>query len=183
MVILWVVLGILIVFITIALLFLHFKGKSLPPEHTSFAVIQLNNTPEEVWSVIADASRQPEWFKGLKSVERLPDRNGRTVWKQTMGRNAFTLEETVCEPPRRLVREIADLKGPFSGSWEFLLIPVPSKDPARPASVKVRITERGKIDLPIARAVMAMFGEDMYLKKYLSALAKKFGQTATFSND
>ena len=45
------------------------------------------------------------------------------------------------------------------------------------------LTERGKVDFPIARAIMAMFGEDMYLKKYLKALAAKFGQTATFSND
>jgi len=182
MIFLWLFLG-LLVLLSIAALLLHLKGRTLPVEHTAFAVIQLNNTPEEVWATIADASRQPEWFKGLKKVERLPDRNGHTVWRQTMGRNAFTLEETISDPPRRLVREIADLKGPFSGSWEFLLIPVPSKDPARPAAVKVRITERGKVDFPIARAIMAMFGEDMHLKKYLRALAAKFGQTATFSND
>lgn len=183
MVIVGVVVGILAILLALVLLFLHFKGKSLPAEHTAFAVIQLHNSPEEVWAVIADAARQPEWFKGLTKVERLPDRNGHTVWKQTMGRNAFTLEETAFEPPRRLVRTIADLKGPFSGSWEFLLIPVPSKDPAKPSAVKVRITERGKIDYTIPRAVMAMFGEDMYLKKYLKALAAKFGQTPNFSND
>ncbi len=182
MILLWITLPILAMLGLVAL-FLHLKGKSLPAEHTSFAVIQLSNTAEDVWDTIADAARQPEWFKGLKKVERLPDRNGHTVWKQTMGRNAFSLEETVFEPPRRLVRQITDLKGPFSGSWEFLLIPVPSKDPARPAAVKVRITERGKIDYTIPRAVMAMFGEDMYLKQYLKALARKFGQDAAFSND
>jgi uncharacterized protein YndB with AHSA1/START domain len=182
MIFVWLAFGVLVLLAAAALL-LHLKGRTLPVEHTAFAVMQLNNTPEEVWAVIADASRQPEWFKGVNKVERLPDRNGHTVWKQQMGRNSFTLEETVHEPPRRLVREITDLKGPFSGSWEFLLIPVPSKDPARPSDVKVRITERGKVDIPIARAVMAMFGEDMYLKKFLSALAKKFGQTAAFSND
>jgi uncharacterized protein YndB with AHSA1/START domain len=182
MIFLWIAIGV-IVLLALAALLLHLKGRTLPAEHTAFAVIQLNNTPEEVWAVIGDASRQPEWFKGVKKVDRLPDRNGHTLWRQSMGRNVFTLEETVSEPPRRLVREIADLKGPFSGSWEFLLIPIASKDPARPASVKVRITERGKIDFPIARAVMAMFGEDMYVRKYLSALAKKFGQAAAFSND
>ena len=172
-----------LIFLGLVILFLHVKGKSLPAEHTSFAVIQLSATAEDVWNVIADAARQPEWFKQVTRVERLPDRNGHTVWKQTMGRNSFTLEETTHEPPRRLVRQITDAHGPFTGSWEFLLIPVPSKDPARPAAVKVRITERGKINSTIPRAVLAMIGEDKYLKQYLKALAAKLGQSATFSND
>jgi uncharacterized protein YndB with AHSA1/START domain len=181
MIFIWIALT-AIFLLALAAFLLHLKGRTLPVEHTSFAVIQLNNTPEEVWATIAAADKQHEWFKGVK-VQRLPDKNGHTLWRQTAGRNSFTLEETTFEPPRRLVRTIADEKGPFSGSWEFLLIPIPSKDSAKPAAVKVRITERGKIDMPIARAVMAMFGEDMYLKKYLKALAAKFGQTAAFSND
>lgn len=182
MIFVWIAL-VFILLLGVAALLLHLKGRTLPVEHKSFAVIQLNNTPDEVWAVIADAARQPQWMKGITAVERLPDKNGHTVWKQRAGRNAFTLEETIVEPPRRLVREIADLKGPFSGSWEFRLIPIPTKDPAKPVAVKVRITERGKIDMPIARAVMAMFGEDAYIKKYLKALAAKFGQPAAFSND
>ena len=177
-----IIVGILVLLLAGALTFLHFKGKSLPLEHTAFAIIQLNNSPEELWQVITDVARKPEWFKGLTKVERLPDRNGHTVWRETMGRNAFTVEDTVVEPPRKLVRVIADDQGPFSGSWEFLLIPVPSKDAGKPA-VKVRLTERGKIHYTIPRAIMAMFGEDMYLKKYLKALATKFGQPAAFSND
>jgi uncharacterized protein YndB with AHSA1/START domain len=182
MIFLWIALALLLLIVAFGA-FLHFKGKSLPAEHTAFAVIHLNNSAEEVWTVLIDAARQPEWFKSVSRCERLPDRNGRAVWKQTMGRNAFELEETTVEPPRRLVREIKDIKGPFSGSWEFLLIPVPPRDPSRPAAVKVRITERGRVDMPIARAVMAMMGEDMYIKKYLRALAAKFGQSATFSHD
>ncbi len=181
MIIVWILLP-FVLFVGLAALILHLMGRKLPVEHTSFAVIQLRRPAAEVWAVIADAPRQTEWMKQVTKVERLPDRNGRTVWKQTMGRNSFNLEETVVEPPRRLVREIVDNKGPFSGTWEFLLIPVPSPDPSTQA-VKVRLTERGRVTATIPRAVMHMFGEDMYLKKYLSALATKFGEKAMFSND
>src|SRR6185295_2742840 len=128
------------------------------------------------------AARQGEWMKAVTKVEKLPDRNGHTAWKQTMGRNSFNLEEVLVEKPRRLKREIVDVKGPFSGSWEFLLIPVPGADPSRKA-VKVRLTEKGRVTATVPRAFMHMFGEDMYLKKYLAALAAKFGQKANFSHD
>lgn len=182
MIFVWISLAsFLIVLLSVA--FLYVKGKSLPLEHKAFAVIQLNNSADEVWDIIIDAERQPEWFRGISRCDRLPARDGCTVWRQSMGRNSFELVETTVEPPRRLIREIKDLKGPFSGSWEFLLIPVPSKDSAHRAAVKIRITERGRIANPVARAVLAMIGEDMYLKKYLKALATKLGQTATFSHD
>jgi hypothetical protein len=183
--IVWILVAIVLalgVLIGLAGLVLYLMGRKLPVEHTSFAVIELNRGADEVWAVIAEAARQPEWMKAVAKVEKMPDRNGHTVWKQTMGRNSFTLEEVVAEPPRRLVREITDIKGPFSGSWEFLLVPIPSTNPGQPR-VKVRLTERGKIHAAIPRAIMNMFGEDMYLKKYLTALAAKFGQTAKFSND
>jgi hypothetical protein len=100
-----------------------------------------------------------------------------------MGRNEFGLEEVVVERPRRLVRQIVDnKKGLFSGSWEFLLIPVPGSSTDSKA-VKVRLTERGKVNATVPRAMMHMFGEDMYLKKYLVALAEKFGQKANLSHD
>lgn len=177
-----IVFGLVLLLLGAAALFLHFMGRKLPVEHTSFSVITLPNGTEEVWAVIADAARQGEWMKSVTKTEKLPDRNGHTVWKQSQGRNSFTLEEIVSEPPRRLIREIVDNKGPFSGSWEFLLIPVPGADPTKKA-VKVRLTERGKVHATIPRAIMHMFGEDMYLKKYLAALAGKFGQKAAFSHD
>lgn len=177
-----VIVGILVVVLGGPVLVLHLMGRKLPEEHTSFAVITLSNSAEEVWGVIADAERQGEWMKQVTRVEKLPDRNGHTVWKQTMGRNSFSLEEVVVEKPRRLKREIVDNNGPFSGSWEFLLIPVPGPDPEK-KKVKVRLTEKGKVTATVPRAIMHMFGEDMYLKKYLSALAGRFGQKANFSHD
>jgi hypothetical protein len=176
-----IIVGILAVLLGLIALGLHLKGRTLPIEHTSFAVIRLDRNAPEVWAVIADAARQPEWQKSVTKVDRLPDRNGHTVWKQSMGRNSFTLEETIVEPPRRLVREIVDNKGPFSGSWEFLLIPIPASEGNQ--AVKVRLTERGKVTSTIPRAIMHFFGEDMYLKKYLTALAAKMGEGAKFSND
>ncbi len=177
-----VVVGLLVLVLGGAALFLHMMGRKLPAEHTAFGVITLANSAEEVWDVIADVKRQPEWMKSVTNVEKLPDRNGHTVWKQSMGRNSFGLEEVAVERPRRLKREIVDnAKGMFSGSWEFLIIPVPGA--AGKSAVKVRLTERGKVHATVPRAIMHMFGEDMYLKKYLAALAGRFGQRANFSHD
>jgi uncharacterized protein YndB with AHSA1/START domain len=177
-----VIVGLLVVVIGGAAFFLHMMGRKLPVEHTAFGVITLANTAEEVWDVIADVARHPEWLKGVSKVEKLPDRNGHTVWNQVMGRNSFGLEEVTVERPRRMKREIVDnKKGLFSGSWEFLIIPVPGA--AGKSAVKVRLTERGKVHATVPRAIMHMFGEDLYLKKYLAALAGKFGQRANFSHD
>lgn len=176
-----VVLCVLVLLVGAAALVLHLMGRKLPVEHTAFAVVSIARPAAEVWAAIADISSQKDWMPGVSGVERIPDMNGHPAWKLKHGRHTLTIEEVVSEPPRRLIRNVAESRGVFSGSWEILIIPIPGVDGL--ACAKVRITERGKVHATVPRALMHMFGEDATIKKHLRALCARFGVAAVFSHD
>jgi uncharacterized protein YndB with AHSA1/START domain len=134
--------------------------------------VSLRRRPEEVWDVISDTAGQPRWAIGVTKAERDPDKNGHEAWRLSMGRNAFVLETVASEPPVRLVKEIADVNGPFSGSWEYRIVP-------EDGGARVELTERGRIKNAVARGVLRyLMGESAYARKHLAGLAKHLGESA-----
>src|SRR5205814_2366251 len=73
----------------------------------------------------------------VTKVDRLPDHDNHEVWRQHMGRNTFVLETTVCQPPVRLVRTIADDHQMLSGDWEYEVLPDEN-------GTRVQVTEHGR---------------------------------------
>ncbi|MFQ5845475.1 MAG: SRPBCC family protein, partial [Planctomycetota bacterium] len=51
-------------------------GSFLPKGHVASVRIRLGRPAEAVWEAISDFEGQREW-RGLKKVERLPDRDGK----------------------------------------------------------------------------------------------------------
>lgn len=161
-------------------------GSRLPETHVATASIEINAAPELVWATINDMESFPSWMPEFTKMERLPDDNGKQVWRQHMGRNSFVTTNDVFEPPSssnnsrgRVLRTIRDDHGPFSGSWDHTVEPAPAPALA-PVSPNGRciltITETGTIKSAIPRAIMRyMIGEDHYLKKFLSAVKRKLG--------
>jgi hypothetical protein len=151
-------------------------GSRLDEKHTSSASVQVAAAPAAVWATINDMEDFPSWIPGFTKMERLPDENGKLVWRQRMGRNSFVTNNDVFEPPDaqgrpRVLRTIKDDHGPFSGSWDHVVEPAPSGG----GSV-LTVTETGIIKSAIPRAIMRyVIGEDFYLKKFLSAVKKKMG--------
>ncbi len=141
--------------------------------HQVARTIALNQTGETVWQAISDFAGVPGWNKMVVKVERLEDRNGHEVWRETYtGNYPILLETTTAAPPQRLVRTIADENGPFSGRWEFDLAP-------QEAGCRVTITEFGEVPNPFFRFMARMFMDPaQYIELYLKALAAKFGETA-----
>ncbi len=161
----WVMVGVTVVAVAVFLAIA--AGNSLPHTHT-VTVTRLFSAPvEDVWDLVADFERQVRWRPDLTSVERGDDHDGHAVWIETYkGRQVmrFTTLERV--EPRRLVRQIIDVRGPFSGRWEIDIEPFGG-------ATQLTITETGRIDNPIARLVMKrVMGEDTYIKSYLDALAR-----------
>jgi uncharacterized protein YndB with AHSA1/START domain len=145
-------------------------GCFYPRSYTASRTLETAHSPEEVWSVISDFANTPNWHGEVKKVERLPDRDGHELWRETDRRGyAMQLETIDAAAPRRLVRKISDENGPFSGQWQFDIEPAEK-------GCRVTLTEQGQIPNPFFRLMFWLFmTPTFYLDLYLQALAKKLG--------
>jgi uncharacterized protein YndB with AHSA1/START domain len=144
-------------------------GALLPQGHVASRSIRLRRAPSEVWATIHDLEGFTAWRPGLKKVERLPDVDGRTRWKEVGAHNTITYEIVEAAPPSRLVTRIADPSLPFGGTWTYVV------EPAAAGSV-VTITERGEVHNPVFRFMSRfVFGHTATIDEYLRDLGKKLG--------
>lgn len=148
-------------------------GLSIPRTHVASRTLKTRQPPEVVWRVVTDYQGQPAWRQGVKTVERLPDKDGREVWREVYEDGSpITLETAEAREPHRLVRVIADEGGPFSGRWEYDI----REDGA---GSRLTITERGEVPNPIFRfASRFVIGHTHFMEKFQKDLAAKFGEEA-----
>ena len=171
----WIVLGILVVVGVVVLVV--GVGSLLPKAHSVTRMATFNRTREEIWETVTDFPGQASWRPDLRRVERLPDRNGRAVWRETDKRGqALTLETVESIRPRRLVRRIADEKLPFSGSWTMEI--------AEYGEVtSLSISEDGEVYNPVFRFVSRfIIGQTSTIDGYLKALGGKLGVDVTITS-
>ena len=162
---LWVVLGLVTLVILIALI-----GWLLPKDHVATRMGRYRQPPEAVWKAITDVDAMPSWRKGLKSVQRLPDRNGLPAYVEVSSSGTLPYETVQMDPPRKLVTRIADPKLPFGGTWTFDITPTNE-------GATLRITEQGYVTNPVFRFMSRfVFGQTGTMESYLKSLAKKFGE-------
>jgi uncharacterized protein YndB with AHSA1/START domain len=137
-------------------------GWSLPVQHRATGEATLKSSPQAVYQLITDVDRFPQWRSSVKSVERLPDRAGKTRFREVGGDGTILYEVDSAVPGQRLVTRIADKSLPFGGSWTYELIP-------RGDSTTLRITEDGEVYNPIFRFVSRfVFGHTATIEKYLA---------------
>ncbi len=147
-------------------------GSFLPEEHVATQTLTLRQSPQSVWQVITDFQGQPSWHPDMKSVERLPDRNGHEVWQEEVSGMKIPLETIEVEPHHRLVRKIASDDLGFGGVWEYVITPTTE------GGCQLTITERGTVGNPLFRFMSKfVFGHTATMEKYLTSLAGKFGET------
>jgi hypothetical protein len=140
--------------------------------HVAARSLWSKQPPEAVWQAISDFAATPAWHPEVKTVEPVADDRGRTVWRETDRRGYALLLETVeAQPPYRLVRAIVDEDGPFSGQWEFDIVPTTLE-----SGCWVTLTERGQVPNPFFRFMFRLFmSTTLYIDIYLRALAVKLG--------
>ncbi len=147
-------------------------GLLVSRQHHATSTITLRQPPDSVWKVVRDIAGGPSWWPAIKRVERLPDRDGREVWRQKM--SGFDVPIIVLEskPPRRLVTQIdPKARAAFGGTWTYELMP--DSD-----GTIVSVTEAGWISNPIFRFMSRfLFGYYGSVDGYLTALGKRFGET------
>ncbi|MGH7754126.1 MAG: SRPBCC family protein [Gemmatimonadales bacterium] len=151
-------------------------GAFIAREHVATSSTVVRQPPDTVWKVISDLGSVPQWWTEVTASERLPDREGKPVWRQKSGGWDMPLVVEESEPGRRLVTRIDTPPGAaFGGTWTYELQPMEGG-----AATRVTITEGGFVGNPVFR-VMVKFVWGYYntQDKYLVALGRKFGQTVT----
>lgn len=149
-------------------------GLFLPREHVATRTVALKQSPPTVWQAITSFERIPAWWPPCVVVERLPDQDGRAVYKQSFqsGRRlqSITLEVVESVEPSRFVTRIADVKGPFQGRWVYELTAVDG-------GCRVALTEYGQIKNPLIRTMFRLaINKAQFIESYLVCLARKFGE-------
>ena len=170
----WLILiaGVVVALILIVLV----GGLMLPEEHHASRTLVSRQSPQAIWDAINDHAGEPQWRSDVASVVSLGERGGKPVWQENYkDGNKVALMTTESKSPNRMVRELTDLEGPFSGRWEIDIA-------ATPEGSNVKITEIGKVSNPIFRFVSKyIIGHTTFMERYLNGLAGKFGEQARFA--
>jgi polyketide cyclase/dehydrase/lipid transport protein len=119
-------------------------GAMLPKGHAASRTARVAMPPEALYALLADVSQYPSWRKDVKSLERLPDRDGRPAWIENVGGMKIPLYFERMEPSSLLVARIADPKLPFGGTWTYRITPAA-------AGSELTITEDGEVSNVIFR--------------------------------
>ncbi len=152
------------------ILLIGLVGMLIPKAHVASRKARFNQTPETVWDAITDLQGQTSWRTSLTKVERLPDRDGNAVWRETSRRTGpLTMMIMTSDPPHRMVSQIVDNKS-FGGTWTYEITPTDS-------GCELTITERGEIYNPIFRVFARfVFGYTATMETYMKQLGTKFGE-------
>ncbi len=150
---------VVLVMLVLPILTVVIVGAFLPRTHTATRSLQVQQTPELVYSLI---SGPPTWRSTVRSYEPVGMIDGKPSWREVDHHNhAITFEEEEVDPPTRRVIRIADKNLPFGGTWTFEI---------RPASrgCVLQITENGEIYNPVFRFISRFFrGYDATINQYL----------------
>lgn len=164
-----VILGILVGLVAL----MWIIGSLLPKEHVATRTAHYQQPAEKIWEAITNAEAMPSWRKDVKSVKRLPDKDGKPAWVETSSMGEMPLQVIVWEPPRKLVMRIVDPKLPFGGTWTYEIAPADG-------GTTLRITENGEVYPALFRFMSRfIFGYTATIESYLKALGTKFGETVT----
>ena len=147
-------------------------GMSIDERHTITRTRTLPHPPSEVWAVIRDFGRAPEWQPGVESVERVEGESSET-WRMSgsFGDMPIRVEDEVAG--YELVTRIVDDDMPFGGTWTYQLEPVEE-------GARLTITEDGFVRNPFYRfASRYVFGYDRTVEEYLEALSQRLAAGST----
>ena len=161
----WILLAVVTIAAAVAVAALI--GWRLPSSHRASREVMMAATPESIWAAITDVEAFPSWRTDVKTVRRLPDREGRRAWVEDGGSGTITFVVERSDAPRLLVTRIADPDLPFGGTWTYEITPAPQGS-------RLRITEDGEIYNPLFRFMARfIFGYEATMASYFAALETK----------
>ena len=161
----WIVLivgGIVVVALIIAVI-----GALLPKAHTASREAQIALPPDALYSLLTDVGQYQSWRGDVKSLQRLPDRDGKTAWIEDVGGMKIPMHFERMERPGLLVTRIDGKDLAFGGSWTYRISPAPGGS-------HLTITEDGEVYNVIFRFMARfVFGYHATMDGFLENLQAK----------
>jgi uncharacterized protein YndB with AHSA1/START domain len=164
----WITLIALVALVAIVAL----VGALLPKDHAAARRITVPAPAAVVFAAIRDFDAYPQWAPGIRSVQWLPDRDGRRVVREEGPHGPMDLCLEREEPGRLLVTRIVTEGSPFGGTWTCRL-------DERDGRTTVTLTENGEVYNVVFRALARfVFGYTATIEAFLPALARRCGTPA-----
>jgi len=157
--------------IALLLVVMAVVGAMLPKDHVASRSATFKRPAAEIFALLVDVQRGPEWRTGLERVEVQPAEGGRIRYREIGSQGPVALELVESIPDQRLVTRIADDSLPFGGGWTFELQPAPG------GGTRLTITERGEVKNVLFRFLSSfVFGHTSTLDQYLRDVGRHFGE-------
>ena len=162
------IIGVLVLIVAVMALI----GSQLARTHTASRSIVLRQPRPNVYAVIRDFKSAPAWRSEVKSAEVI-ETPGQKLRFIEHGSDDVNYEVTEDVPNQRLVTRILNTDLGYSGQWTYELAD-------ENGGTRVKITEDGDVSNVLFRFMSRyVFGHTSTMDAYLTALAKKFGESAT----
>jgi len=156
---LWIVLSLGGIFAIMALI-----GIILPKGHSVSRTTRVQMPPDALYNLLTDVDRYPTWRSDLKRLERMPDREGKPAWVETMSTGRVPMYFERMERPSLLVGRIADPSLPFGGTWTYRIAPAQNGS-------DLTITEDGEVYNPLFRFMSRfIFGHTATIETFMRNL-------------
>ena len=145
-------------------------GMMLPKAHEAWKAQSYRAKPEQVFAVVSDFAKYPEWRMGVTRVDVTGGGTSPVVTEHgSNGVIPYKIE--VLQPPSKMVMRIADPDVSFGGTWTFEIKPEDSGS-------ELLITENGEIYNPLFRVMSKLFfSPTATIETYLADLQKRLGET------
>jgi len=163
--ILWIVAGLAVVILIVAIV-----GAMLPKAHVAYRTARVAMPPDALYALLVDVDRYQSWRPDVKSLQRLPDRDGKPAWIEDVGGMKIPLHFEVLQRPSLLMSRIDGTGLPFGGAWAYEIAPAPGGS-------NLTITEQGEVSNVFFRFMSRfVFGHYATMDGFIKNLQAKAGQ-------
>jgi hypothetical protein len=154
----------LVVFLVVAI------GAMLPRKHSVTRTVRIPMPPEALSALLSDVAKYPSWRPDVKSLQRLPDRNGLPAWIEDTGgmKIPMTFDQVSTD---LLVARIDSTDLPFGGTWTYRIHPLPGGESS------LAITEDGEVSNVVFRFMSKfVFGHYATMDAFIKNLQTRAAQ-------
>lgn len=145
----------------VALALMALIGLALPVGHQASRSAEIPAPPADVFALIRDVERYPQWRSGVTDVSVLDNTTGLPRFREAgeFGPIIFRMEQA--DAPTFMRTRIDDPDQPFGGTWTYVLVPAAS-------GTLLTITEDGEVYNPLFRFLSRfVFSQSATITTYL----------------